>query len=266
MAHEKASIRWYDGPAVRVRIMITRLAVTGALLALAGCILLVSPDDYGEHCGFRGQDTTCGTCLATKCRAALDACCRDDGCAPTLSIVERCATGDQAACASAESEESAASPTRIALARCLVDGCQTTCRTGTPTRSITQCSVPAFGRGQACTCVVSASPNDTACNEQAFPNTVCCAPSGWPGASLRCSCRAFDCQPTSDGCLCALTDGASEGTQCGGAICCLDHDVCQCGSRPCLAADQQVPSCDFSKVGCAVGQQRVTSCAAEATR
>jgi hypothetical protein len=246
--------------------LLTRLAVLGPLLALGGCILLVSPATYGEHCGFQGEETTCGTCLATKCRAAIDACCRDEGCDRTLSIVEACASGDQAACASADSETSAASQTRIALARCLVDGCQTTCRTGVPTNSITQCAVPTFGRGQTCTCTVSAMPNETACNEKAFPNTVCCAPSGWPAAGQRCSCRSFDCQPTSDGCLCSLQDGASEGTQCSGTICCLDHDTCQCGAKPCLSDDLRVPSCDFAGIGCAVGQQRVTSCAAEALK
>lgn len=237
------------------------MLVLVAVLGLGGCILLVSPSSYGEHCRFKNADSACGACMASKCAGAVDACCSDSACDPTLGLVERCAAGEERACSGTANERSAAAPSRTALAACFVDQCQATCRAQTPTTNITQCSVPAFGQGQTCTCLVSDTPNQTACNDTAFPNTVCCAPMGWPGPSLRCSCRAFDCGPTTDGCLCALQDGASGGTQCPGKFCCLDHDVCQCGSRPCLSQEQVVDSCTFASIGCAVGQQRVASCA-----
>jgi hypothetical protein len=241
-----------------------RLLSAAAAFGLAGCILFVSPRDYGAHCRFANEESACGACLASKCATAIDACCRDEACDPTLALVEKCAAGDANGCTGLASELSAAGSSRIALAACFGDQCQVACRAVTPTTNITECSAPSFGRGQTCTCQVSKTPNATACDETAFPNTICCAPLGWPGAGLRCSCRALDCGPTADGCLCMVQDGPSGGTRCTGQICCQDHDVCSCGSQPCLSTDQVVKSCDFSTVGCAGGQQHVTSCVAPA--
>ncbi|MEA2750443.1 MAG: hypothetical protein QOI41_4586, partial [Myxococcales bacterium] len=241
--------------------LISRVMVLSTVLGLGGCILLVSPSTYGEHCRFENERSACGACMASKCAGAVDACCRDGACDLTLALLELCAGGDPSKCTSLASDLSAAAPSRSALASCFIDQCEATCRNATPTSNITQCSVPAFGRGQTCKCIVSNTPNDTVCNETAFPITVCCAPMGWPAPGLGCSCRAVDCGPTADGCLCGLQEGPSGGTQCSGTICCLDQDTCECGSRACLLQDQMVTSCTFASIGCAVGQQHVTSCA-----
>jgi len=243
-----------------------RRSSTLALSALAAasvvsCVLFVSPDDHGTRCRFAGEETACGACLRERCQTDIDACCRVPACDKTLTEIDACAQGDRARCSVATSDHAAAEPTRASLAICLATKCREACL-APATTSITECSRPSFSGGHACTCVVSASPNDERCSEAVLPETICCAPQGWPGPGLRCSCRTVSCGPSSGGCGCFLADGTPRGADCRAAVCCQDNDVCRCGSAPCDPHEKPVAACSRATLGCALGQVRVASCEA----
>jgi hypothetical protein len=231
------------------------------LAGLASCVLVVSPDEYGQRCRFQGEESRCGSCLTARCQPFIDDCCRDDACTHTLDSLERCAQGDVARCTSLGADSDAAEPSRSKLGRCAETQCKAECASGL-TKSITQCTVPAFGQGHTCTCAVSDTPNDTLCSEATFPETLCCAPEGWPAPGLRCSCKVLSCGPSRDGCSCMLTDGAPEAPTCIAKTCCLLGDICGCHANDCLVDETKVASCSRANIQCAVGQKRVASCSA----
>ncbi|MBX3186498.1 MAG: hypothetical protein KF819_05760 [Labilithrix sp.] len=232
-----------------------------AHVVLAGCVLVVTPDEYGSTCHFAGEDSRCGSCLKQRCQAFIDDCCRDEACTSTLERVERCTTGDVKECALLGAESEAAEPSRSKLARCAESQCKAECAGGL-TKSVTRCTVPTFGQGGTCNCVLSSTPNETLCSEATFPGTVCCAPEGWPAQGLRCSCKVITCGPSRDGCSCMLTDGVQEGPSCTGRTCCLLGDTCACGTNTCLPEEKMVASCSRDVIECPPGQKRVTSCSA----
>lgn len=241
-----------------------RVALVAAVASLAGCILLVSPRDYGEHCKFGGEATACGQCIAQSCQAVVDTCCRNDSCTPGLNLVEHCASGEQTPCELLQSDLQATDPHRVELARCVSTQCAATCKGEAPTTNITKCSSSSFGLGNTCSCSVTADPNGVACSEAAFPLTRCCAPQTWPAAGQKCTCEILACTSTTDGCACLLYDGPAESSMCTDAICCLDHDSCRCGSKPCGSSSTQVPSCNLAAMECPPAQKHVASCTATA--
>jgi hypothetical protein len=239
------------------------LALSLTAAGVASCVLLVAPDDYGPHCRFAGQDSVCGQCIAQKCGAQIDDCCRTDACAPGLALIERCASGDRQLCGIVESDLQASDPHRVELARCVSTQCKVTCTTGVPA-SITKCAPSSFGLGKTCSCAVTADPNVVACSESAFAETRCCAPASWPAAGQKCACQVLACTPTADGCACTLYDGPAELSTCNGPICCLDADTCRCGSKPCGSLSTPVDSCTLATIGCPPSQKHVTTCTATA--
>jgi hypothetical protein len=235
------------------------VTVSALTLGLAGCILLVSPTSYGTTCHFSGMGTTCGSCIASQCQTEVNACCVDPGCSGTLDALDQCASGDGGACSAIDSETASNDVNSAGLAACIVRSCSNLCETHSST-SKTSCSVPEFGGGHSCQCSLSDQSNDTVCSSAAFPDTLCCAPDGWPAPSLQCTCQQLSCGPTADGCDCFLSPGESCTHVCSATICCQNLDDCYCGSAACLAQEKQVPSCSLSVVGCPVGNKQVESC------
>lgn len=224
---------------------------------LVGCIFVVSPEEYGTTCRFRGEDTQCGTCIATKCRRELNECCRDESCETTLSDVDDCAAHSSYACNVLKGTA------RRSIAECVKRECDAVCveLRGAPT---TSCREPRLGEGSACSCDASGEVNDVICNSSAFPRTLCCAPKGWPAPGLACTCRPLECRPTNDGCFCSLADFTPKQRDCTALKCCVDQDKCTCRARDCFAFEREVESCDVGVLECADGQDRVESCSARA--
>lgn len=227
---------------------------------LVSCVLFVSPDTFGDHCRFANASTPCGQCIVTRCQTDVDACCTDDACnGETLSNLETCAGGDVATCDRLATLKSAAAPSRVGIARCVDERCRADCSSPS-SRTNTKCTLSSFGKGESCSCVVSATPNDVQCSEASVPDSICCAPPGWPAESLRCTCKAVSCSPTGDGCRCLLIDAPSEGKTCTGTKCCQNDDICTCGTAACIPPEKPVTSCGRPTIGCANGLTRVSSC------
>ena len=228
---------------------------------VVGCMLVVSPDTYGDRCRFAGDDTSqCGLCVASRCRAEVDACCRDGACDATMRALDGCSDKHDGNCATLASSNTD-------LGRCVAAKCAAVCVTLTGT-SATTCREPHLGEGSVCTCDgASTAGNDFICSQAAYPDTICCAPPGWPAPGLACSCTPLSCTPTADGCFCALADFTPpKSRECSGgptSTCCADHDKCTCRARAsCYAGEHPVPSCEIRNVGCKENQQRVDSCSA----
>lgn len=231
----------------------------GALL-LVSCILVVSPERYGDRCRLADGDSQCGACVVARCQTALDDCCLDDACGETLHAVETCASQHDTRCATAKD------PARGPLAKCVAESCGGVCvpLTGAPS---TTCREPPIAEGGSCTCRYAgpAAGNDFVCNGAAYAETICCAPQGWPAAGQECVCRSIDCTPKSDGCSCIAIEHGSRQSECSGRVCCSQNDSCSCGSRACFPGfEKTVPSCNLAQLGCARNQVRVDSCSLRA--
>lgn len=253
--------------------MFRALATLCAGLLAASCLLFVSPEDYGERCKFAGEETACGRCLRERCQPSIDACCKDEGCSPTLAALESCAThADATESRCGELGASAARPGSDGeLATCATTRCAAVCRAFTGT-SATRCSEPDFGRGATCACTSapeSGQGNDFECSPQSYPGTVCCAPPSWPADGIECTCLPLGCHKTPEGCSCALVDTPPEQTSCTAPPCCastVDPDQCVCRAT-CFDIERAVPSCSVTAqvgsvavIGCKKGQKRVASC------
>jgi hypothetical protein len=227
------------------------------LLLLAGCVVFVTPETYGSECRFTGETSQCGACVAAQCRAEIDQCCGDERCEETMRSLDGCAERRDGACV-----ELASSDTN--LGRCVARACGAVCQPLTGV-SRTTCREPRLGEGAVCTCESSLqTSNDHVCSTAAYPETLCCAPKGWPAAGLACSCRALECTPTADGCFCRLVDFAPKSRACSAAHCCKDPDgnACTCGAEPCKGFQTEVPSCEIAEMACAEGQERRDACSA----
>jgi hypothetical protein len=243
------------------RALIARFAAIA--LFSTGCVLVVSPKRYGDHCVFAGATTSqCGDCLAQNCAAAIDAACDDTR---TMAAVDSCS--DKHDCFAIE----ALAPAEGAVERCLAKSCAAVCRTLTHA-SQTSCAEPSLSEGHACKCTGGAATNDFVCDPQAYPDTICCAPAtGWPADGVACTCAPLACTDTKDGCACRLTTIAPSNPTCGGGstvgACCADQDSCSCRPMGCYDFEKPVTHCGVETIGavmpnlgCAKGQVRVSSC------
>jgi hypothetical protein len=220
--------------------------------SLASCMLFIQPDEYGSVCRFKGEDTQCGACITTKCQDAVNACCRDESC--DVTRVESCAQYLNVDC------DYDARGNR-AVTECIVRECGAVCDDfpGSPS---TRCREPRLGEGAACVCEDVTATNEFVCNPKAFPDTLCCAPQGWPKPGLECTCRPLNCVPTNDGCFCRLVDFTPKQRECSAVHCCVDKDVCTCRADECSGFETEVESCNVNQVDCADGQIVVESCSA----
>lgn len=228
--------------------MISRVAAI-ALLS-TGCILVVSPERYGDHCRFAGVTSQCGACLVQHCTTEIDAACVDDA---TIAAVESCTERHDCTAITA------LAPAGGSVTACLAASCSAVCRT-LPGTSLTVCSEPSLSEGTACKCTSGASTNDFACDPNVYPATICCAPAGWPSEGQACTCAQLACTATTDGCACGITTIAPSNPLCTGVICCADQEKCVCGARACYAFEKKVDACVLKEILCAKGQVKVESC------
>jgi hypothetical protein len=234
--------------------------VAAVTVSLAGCILLVSPKDYGSTCHFLGMNTSCGSCIQSQCQDDVNRCCKDTSCSSKLAAVDECASGDGGACAEIAVMTASLNRNGSALAVCIERSCPNSCVSHSST-SKTNCYVPEFCSGSACQCSYSpGTSNDVVCSSSAFPETLCCAPEDWPAPGLHCSCEQLACCSTMEGCDCLLSQGPSTTHTCTASICCAYQNGCSCGNQPCLSQETQVTSCSLSVIGCPAGNKKVTSC------
>lgn len=241
------------------------LGALGGTAVLVGCVLVVSPETYGDHCKLAVETTACGACLRDRCESPIDACCSDSGCGGgALSEADRCAQGLAGACEALAQRRTSPSRFDRELGSCAASACGAVCRTFTGV-SETTCGEPAEGRGATCACKAAgaAAANDFECSPASYPGTVCCAPRSWPGEGQECSCRPLGCSATSEGCYCHLVTTPADSQSCEGANCCQIDDQCTCRER-CFDGERVVPRCvaafpDMTS-GCEIGQKRVDSC------
>jgi hypothetical protein len=226
-----------------------------ALLA-SGCILLVSPETGGAHCRFAGQDGVCGDCVRAQCQGAVDAACAVDA-SGVLAELDACASRRDASCTTLASD--ASSPQANALAACVSGVCAGACAP-TAGASTTHCAALPFGDGRECSCTTEQPTNDYVCSRAVFPDTLCCAPHGWPGAGLECRCLPAQCGSNATGCSCFLSPYAATMPVCTGETCCVDQDSCICGPSPCIGNAVKVTSCVVSVMQCPTGTEPVASC------
>ncbi len=229
--------------------MISRVAAAALVAIAAGCVLVVSPDEYGDRCRFTGETSQCGACLVERCRAEIDSACGDEA---TLAAVESCAGARDCAAITAPA-------TNGPVSSCLATRCGAVCKT-LAGPSPTRCREPATGVGATCTCTHAGPTNDTICDAKVYPSTICCAPAGWPADGLTCACEAVACVGTSDGCSCGLSGSTPENSTCRTGFCCADQEGCRCRAQPCYDFETPVSSCSIDVVACKRGQVRVESC------
>lgn len=218
----------------------------------ASCVLLVTPDPAsGAHCGFGGAETGCGACLKERCQSAIDAVCLDDP-AGVLPVLEQCAAAGDDACGRLPAS---------AVATCATGRCGAYCAAKSGT-SATRCEESFFAPGLACSCQSEGRATDLDCSKRTFPGARCCAPQGWPGAALQCSCNAVACVPSTAGCICTLTDNLDSNTadECKGAHCCAIEDRCECRARVCSGGEREVAACNSAALHCPLDTSEVESC------
>jgi hypothetical protein len=229
-------------------------AIVWGSLFTASCVLFVPESTVGEHCAFDGAQTACGACLRSVCASAIDDACRDrTQLQSVVPVMEECAAKSDDACDRVPASD---------VASCMKEKCGAFCyfKSG---QSQTHCTESFLAPGLACTCDTTGSPNDLKCASDAYPRARCCAPSGWPGPGLECTCAAIACAPTQDGCNCVLTDNLDStiADTCSGAHCCATSDHCQCRARVCTGGEREVATCTKTELGCPEGRREVASCA-----
>lgn len=217
-------------------------------LVCCGCIALVSPTAGGEHCRFRGEDSSCGRCLTSRCRSEIDDACFDEA---VIGAIESCAENGDGSCKN--------------LPSCGASRCAAYCfeRVGT---SVVNCSESFLAPGLVCRCVSSGeAPNDVRCSTDLYPRTRCCAQAGWPRPALECDCRAAACFPAATGCVCLLADnlGTDTAQDCvapPGGHCCAFEDQCRCTNVPCQGSFREVAACNKQEMRCPAGRVEVAEC------
>jgi hypothetical protein len=133
----------------------------------------------------------------------------------------------------------------------------------TPTHGVS-CST--FGSG--CRCTNGSTANDFECSPSAFPDTRCCADTGWPNQA-GCECQRPPSNCKSDGLDYAVC-GCAEGwdgspSDCTGNVCCEKNSTCYCyNDRDTCGGEgwTQVTSCAGANydAGCPVGKAEVATC------
>ena len=227
-----------------VGIALAMALLVGFFSALGACTLVLdSPGALSPNCRFKGADTSCGTCIRDHCAEGLATCCGDANCQGGLDALDQCAgKDDQAACSTVRQDP--------ILGSCVTASCKSVCL-GIGKGS---CS----GSGSSCYCDDLAPSDASTCSETSVGGGVCCASLGWPGSGLTCSCRAFRCKETADGCSCS-SGGEGPDLTCNGPHCCLSSSECRCSTTACESYEKPVADCSSARVACA-DDARVSSC------
>jgi hypothetical protein len=251
----------------RTGVLLGTLSATLAVALSVGCITFINADPGGlstQGCGFKGSDgTACGACIAAKCQAQVDGCCRDKRCREyELERLDTCATGDVAECGRFFVTDAG-----TALEECIKGACGAPCLAddaGAPDGGglRTRCSI----FSESCTCVPDPVGNDTVCTPAAITGgsgkALCCVDEAWPANGASCTCKWWGCTPTSSGCRCSAISGAPY-EECDGKLfnyCCRSILTGDCVCRDqtdCSGTETRVPSCSL-EYACGTGKIRVT--------
>lgn len=226
---------------------------------MPGCTLVVSPPEGKQTCRFDVSNTLCGACIVDNCQDAVDDCCGDERCRDLLAGIEDCARKADDSC-EAFKQLSEGEAAGSSLSRCVQTACPGRCESvGT---SDTYCLDILTAGKTACSCRYGEGSNPLVCSSLEYPDTMCCAPQGWPAPGQQCSCKPIGCQPTPDGCICTLIDykGADTSRSCEGVHCCAGNDACVCGSTPCPSHLTPVERCSLDVLTCPKQQSRLPSC------
>ena len=234
----------------RVRTLLSAAAVLGA--PLVGCVLFVPTGDTGETCRFNGdRSTSCGECIAAHCQEAVNTCCRDTTCSPSLEALDLCASGG--ACDGLSSPLAACVRTSCAI-------CQPPDAGATPDAPVLQSSCSTLADG--CSCSGAGTPNDVVCDTSTVTAAVCCADANYPAKNNLCTCHVFVCSAESSGGSCSLSVYDTGTHSWPGPGCCSGPSLCMCDPKfPECGSDQTPASTCSSLVAvCPTGQKRVNAC------
>ncbi len=235
-------------------LLVVWLASGAVAVGWPGCAAVIdASSELGDTCRFDGdEETSCGLCAATACRAQVDACCGDPDCAPALSILDGCSDGDEEDCDTLFEADGFAE----ALGACMARSCKASCAVG---ESVTYC----IGSSSSCFCTYETTvglANDEPCNTGTVGGGICCADIGYPDVGLGCDCNGFRCRETADGCECGSGEGPL--TSCSGTYCCATTSGCACGESPCADGTERVEACTVDLYGCGEDSVQIDACSA----
>ena len=153
------------------------------------------------------------------------------------------------------------------LVAVVAPGCDDAAKGGAAKEKGTNCTTAYEG----CSCTNSTSPNDFECSEGAFPETVCCAQTGWPDSGT-CQCKPATSTGCNNGeedyetchCFKGATGHDAACTPPADGKCCENASgtSCTCGNINCSETAVEVSSCDGNKYAdpCGYSGTEVTSC------
>ena len=217
------------------------------------CIFFVGDSGplQAVRCSFKGDgskgesSTTCGTCIASSCQQAVDACCASSSCQGDLSYLDGCAgSPDSIACTTLTTGDlfNDSSGNFATLGTCVQQNCSSPC-TGS---SVSTAGVTCVNLGMGCSCTATSStPSSTpACDTTTVVssvggNGICCAPSDYPSVpGSTCTCAPYACGTDNVGeCVCSaspdlIPGGYTSTASCdasAGGVCCIDNTgFCSC--------------------------------------
>ncbi|MFO0662327.1 MAG: hypothetical protein U0174_00160 [Polyangiaceae bacterium] len=249
------------------------MGAAASALVFQGCVAFVNADTPSDHCGFAGSETACGACLRDHCQTSIDKCCSDDECLdneyafdePYMKLVDACASGDRAVCASlVKADKYAYVPAAKIVSACIAQSCSSVCAaSATPHRSCEDTDVG------TCVCTdEDAASSGGACSKASIGGTDALCVRGKDG----CTCAKVSCSGGTS-CTCE-TNGESGGfIECQrstskDAQCCLSQPSnkggfrCRCADSysSCDSQSLEVSSCTEDVVLKALGNLVVEKC------
>lgn len=237
------------------RRILSLLGIGVGLAAFPGCYAIIHADTPGDHCGFSGSETTCGTCLRAHCQTEIDKCCGDEDCLkskyssekPFMEVLDVCASGDSSVCSTIVQADTYQYVTQAKiLAACLADQCVAACAgSSAPHRS---CKDTDPG---VCKCKNDTEKKGTACSTSSVgggPDAICF---NWSGG---CTCAKMACTGGGTTCTCSNSGesggftGCQRDTTSKYSHCCVSVDSyggakCRCDELSCSTGDAEVSAC-----------------------
>lgn len=236
------------------------LLVTAALGAsLVACVLFVPApsDDSGATCGLTSDElgTSCGTCVASECRAELDRCCAEGrACEAVIPAVVLCADEPETCAAAGDGG------VELSLRSCASSRCVAACGDGAPSADGgVDVAIACRTESRACICqvLVDGGAGSGSCKPSSSVPGECCATTGYPAAGGACFCSPKHCVVDDGHCSCGHYVGTSSTTRSScpstSGVCCYDPagGECECddGWTSCPRGTE-VSSCEASEVVC----------------
>jgi hypothetical protein len=268
------------------------LLVAAAFLGMAmqpACIFFVGDPGplQSKRCGFKGDvgpsATSCGSCIASSCQSAVDACCASSSCQGDLNYLDSCAgSGDSTACYTLMTQDvvfNDPSGAFATLGSCVQQNCASKCTGSSDAGLALDTNGPATGvtcsgSSQSCFCSEpSQGPAGPSCTASQFNNGVCCAQTGYPSNFATCTCAPYACGNDGVGdCYCSANPedivDMSPTLSCddgGGGVCCINNEglcACSASTPSCTGTSSKVSVCSPSAGAgpCGVIQTQFATC------